>query len=189
MEKAGKVTVWTRQNKKILEDLEKNGRYIAKKHYIEADMEDTSPVVLAAYDWLVKHSPKAFLRPEDVEYLIWVSYEKEATMLPDSNTVVLELLIDPQLITPININKWGAILNYSYIPENEADAKRHQQLLQTYGVSDVKACMTQFYPQIKREIMDSWDRLFDPNVLLMRGSSEYGVIWEVKKEWVQRVIR
>ena len=182
-----RMTVWTRQNKKILTDLEEKGHYIARKKYIKADMEDTASVVLVAYDWLVKHSPKAELRPADVEYLIWVSLERDATMMPDENTVVLELSIDPEIITPININKWGTILNYAYIPENEADAQRHRQLLEMYGVSDVKACMTAFYPQIKREVMNSWDRLFDPNIL-MGGTAEYGTIWEVKKEWVKNVI-
>ncbi|MBR0332133.1 MAG: DUF3841 domain-containing protein, partial [Alistipes sp.] len=39
----------------------------------------------------------------------------------------------------VNIAKWGAMLNYSYLPADEADHKRHQKLLRDYGVSDVKA--------------------------------------------------
>ena len=182
-----RITVWTRQNKQIIKDLEENGRYIASKNRIAADMEDTAPVMFVAYDWLVKYSPKAHLRPADVEYLIWVSYVKEAAMKPDENTVLLELALDPEIITPVNINKWGTILNYSYIPKDDADAKRHLQLLEMYGVSDAKAFMSQFYPQIKKEILDSWPRLFDPQIL-MGGESEYGTIWEVKKEWVKVII-
>ena len=69
----------------------------------------------------------------------------------------------------------------SYIPADEHDAKRHRQLLEQYGVSNAKAYMAQFYPQIKREIIASWTRLFDDSILL--GSDEkYGIIWEVKKE-------
>jgi hypothetical protein len=41
----------------------------------------------------------------------------------------------------------------SYIPADEHDAKRHRQLLEQYGVSNAKAYMSQFYPQIKREII------------------------------------
>ena len=182
------ITVWTRQNKKILEDLEKHGRYIAKKSYILTDMEDTAPVMLVAYDWLARHSPTAHLRPADAEYLIWVSYAREAAMVPDDKTVVLELSVDPELLAPVNINKWGTILNYSYIPRDETDAERHRRLLELYGVSDTKAFMTPFYPEIKKEILDSWERLFDPDILL--GSrSEYGTIWEVKREWVKHIIR
>lgn len=183
-----RITVWTRQNKKILKDLEEHGRYIADHQYIKADMEDTAPVMFMVYDWLVTHSPKAHLRPADVDYLVWVSYVREATMLPDENTVILELSIDPDIITPVNINKWGTIMNYSYIPLDTKDAARHQELLSMYGTNDVKACMTAFYPQIKKEIIDSWDRLFDKDIL-MGSTAEYGTIWEVKKEWVTNIIR
>lgn len=181
-------TVWTRQNRKILTDLEESGRYIADKRYIKADMEDTAPLVLMAYDWLVSHSPKRDLRPADVDYLIWVSYRRDATMLADEQTVILELAVDPEVITPVNINKWGAILNYSYIPADPADEERHKELLHLYGTSDAKACMTQFYPQIKREILESWERLFDPGIL-MGSDAEYGTIWEIQREWVTNIIR
>lgn len=182
------ITVYTRQNKKILQDLETKGRYIAEKNYMEADLEDTASIMFMVYDWLVEHSPKAHLRPPDVEYLIWISYARETTMLPDENTVILELELDPAIITPVNINKWGAILNYSYIPADEADRLRHQELLRLYGVSDAKACMTQFYPEIKKEVMDSWLRLFDDSILL-GNTLAYGTIWEVKQEWVKQIIQ
>ena len=82
----------------------------------------------------------------------------------------------------------GAILNYSYIPRDAADAARHRALLEAYGVSDVKAVMTQFYPQIRREIVESWSRLFDPAVSL--GSDAcYGLLWEVRSEWLRGVTR
>lgn len=102
--------------------------------------------------------------------------------------VVFELTIDEEMITPINIAKWGAILNYSYIPVDEADRKRHRELLDAYGIDDVKAFMTQFYPAIKKEIVTSWDRLFDDNVKL-GNDLKYGTIWEIRKEWVTKVIQ
>ncbi|WP_369819393.1 DUF3841 domain-containing protein [Tissierella sp. P1] len=48
--------------------------------------------------------------------------------------------------------------------------------------------MSQFYPQIKRKIIDSWSRLFDDSIIL--GNDErYGNIWEVRKEWITQIIR
>ena len=57
-----------------------------------------------------------------------------------------------------------------------------------YGVDDVKAFMTQFYPAIKKEIVASWDRLFDDYVKL-GNDLKYGTIWEIRKEWVTKVIQ
>lgn len=109
-------------------------------------------------------------------------------MLLSPDTCMLELEIDDSLITRLNIAKWGAINNFSYIPADEADALRHSRLMASYGISDAKACMTQFYPNLKLEIIRSWDRLFDDNVQL--GSPLcYGLIWEVKKEWIRKISR
>ena len=150
------------------------------------DLQEHADLVLETYDWLVRSCPDAANRPADVEYPVWVSPSFETTMMADKNNVILELSIDPSLITRINIFKWGAMLNYSYIPVNEADGKAHDEMLKLYGVSDTKAYMSQFYPDIKREIIASWSRLFDESVSL--GNPEcYGTIWEIRKEWVVRV--
>ena len=79
-------------------------------------------------------------------------------------------------------------MNYSYIPADEADARRHRQLLRDYGTNDAKAYMTQFYPDIKREIVASWPRLFDESVKL-GNDLKYGTIWELRKEWIDKVIQ
>ena len=119
-------------------------------------------------------------------YLSDIEIAQEATMLLDDQSVILELSVDPALMTKINIFKWGKILNYSYIPKNEADAKAHIEMLELYGISDLKAFMTPFYPEIKRKIVDSWKRLFDDSVTL--GNEEcYGILWEIKKEWVVNI--
>ena len=184
-----KIIVWTKQNENIIKDLEDTGRYTAKREYIVKDLDKHAYLVLESYDWLVNNTPNVFQKPDDVKYPIWVSLKKEATMLPSKGTVILELKLDPSLVTMINIEKWGTILNYSYIPKDKQDAENHRQLLEQYGVSsDAKAYMSQFYPQIKRKIINSWSRLFDTSIIL--GNDQvYGNIWEVKKEWVRKIIR
>lgn len=73
-------------------------------------------------------------------------------------------------------------------PADKADEKRHKELLEAYGVSDTQAYMSQFYPEIKREIRESWKRLFDDDIQI--GSDGcYGNIWEVRREWVKNVIQ
>lgn len=181
-----KITVWTKQHKSVADALEATGRYVAKKEYIGKDLGEHAPLVLEVYDWLVKHTPTP--KPADAEYPIWVSPVQEATMLPSEGTVILELSIDPAILTKVNINKWGTMLNYSYIPADGQDARRHREMLEEYGVSDAKAFMSQFYPQIKREILASWSRLFDETISL-GSDTYYGNIWEIKKEWIQNIIR
>ena len=183
----GTITMWTKQHKNVWKLLRQDGRYTAKKEYILKDLSEQAHLVLEAYDWLVGHMPGSENRPADAEYPVWLSYSGEATMLPGPETVILKLAVDEALITPLNIIKWGKILNYSYIPKDDADADRHMELLSAYGVSDTKAYMSQFYPQIKREIIASWDRLFDDTILL-GNDLKYGLIWEFREEWVLDVM-
>ena len=164
------ITVWTKQHENVLKELETTGRYIAKREYIRMDLKEQAPVVLEAYDWLVKHGPDRANKPADVEYPVWVSFTNEGTMMNSENTVILELSLDPAIITSVNIAKWGHILNYGYIPKDE------------------KAVISQFYPQIKREIQNSWERLFD-DTILMGSDAKYGNVWELRREWLTDVIR
>ncbi len=182
------ITVWTKQHRSVWDTLQKTGRYAAKRSFVALDLGEHAPLVLKAYDWLVAHHPDLARRPADADVPVWVSFDRDATMLPGKGSVILELSVDPGLITPVNIAKWGAILNYSYIPENTADAARHRTMLEDCGVSDAKAVMTQFYPQLKREVVESWSRLFDPSVS-MGSDACYGLLWEVRSEWIRNVIQ
>ena len=100
----------------------------------------------------------------------------------------LELEVEESAITRVNIAKWGAMLNYAYLPADAADGRRHQRETERRGISDTEACLSRFYPELKAEIQQSWHRLFDPAVRL--GSDEdYGNLWEIRREWIRNVIR
>ena len=102
------VRVWTKQHAGVAEELARTGVYRAKGRYIALDLEEHASLVLEVYDWLVAHTPAAPHRPEGAEYPVWVSFLREGTMLPGEGAVILELELDPELITRINVAKWGA---------------------------------------------------------------------------------
>lgn len=181
------LRVWTKQHKNVEKILEERGRYTAKKEYIDKDLGEYAGLVLEVYDWLVRNGPGLEKKPDDAEYPVWLSVLQNAAMLPDENSVILELEIEEESMRRINIGKWGQMLNYGYIPRDEADKKRHETLLHEYGISDAQAYMSRFYPQIKAEIRESWKRLFDESIIL-DNDNYYGNIWEIRKEWVRRRI-
>lgn len=182
----GIISVFTKQHKNVWKQLQESGRYTVKRDYIVLDMQEHADIIFKVYDWLVKNSPDAAARPEDAEYPVWVSFQKDTAMLPGKDSVLLELCVEETSITKINIAKWGAILNYSYIPLNAEDALRHKALVNLYGTDDVRAVITPFYPEINREIVESWKRLFD-DTIQMGNDLAYGTIWEIKREWVKRI--
>lgn len=123
------ITIWTRQHENVLRQIKSERRYTAKRRYRYAEPLDTPTQLREAQDWLARRSPFAASRPEDADYPIWVSISEESAMPPQEGSLLLRLTVDKALVTSVNIAKWGAILNYSYIPADEQDAKRHLDML------------------------------------------------------------
>lgn len=181
------ITVWTKQHENVLKELRAAGRYTSKQRYVRADLEEHADLVIQAYDWLTRKASEHCPKPEDVTYPVWLSFSRESTMMPTPGTVILELQIPEERIIPVHISKWGGILNYSYLPLDDEDARRHRQMLRERGVDDQRAVMTAFYPDVKREIMASWERLFQNNGE-WNATEYYGITWELREEWLTQQI-
>lgn len=182
-----KVTVWTKQHAAILRDIEEHNRYIVKKEYIQQKMEEYSDLYLEAYGWYFKAASKIIPPPKDVRYPIWVSLSPEEAIHNSEGNIRLEIVIEKSHLLMVDLLKWGNIVNHLYIPKNLADQKEHDQLLKTYGIDDCTAYMTPFYPNIKQKIKKSHERLFDDSSIL--GEEKVGTIWEIRKEWITKIIR
>ena len=63
-----KITVWTKQRKAILQELEEQGYHVTKREHVAGEWEEHANLVLEVYDWLVRHTPGRVNRPEYAEY-------------------------------------------------------------------------------------------------------------------------
>ena len=182
-----KVKVWTRQSEEILDILEKEGRYIVKKEYIEKKMEEHAGLYLDVYTWYSSKAENISPKPPGVKYPVWVSLLQEEKLDDCEGNVTLELSIDRSSLIILDIDKWGYIVNYMYIPKDKQDEEEHDRMLASYRIDDTKAYMTPFYPSVKSKIMKSWDRLFDDTIVM--SPVKIGTIWEIKKEWILNITR
>lgn len=183
-----KIRIWTRQHENILHVLEKDGRYIAKKEYIEEKMEECSKFYLDVYSWYTGKAKEIVAKPPDVQYPIWVSLSSDNMLQPVPGTVILELLIDRDSLIIVDIEKWGRIVNYWYVPLTLKDEEDYDKKLKNYGITNSSnVYLSNFYPHLKKEVIKSWDRLFDNSYSL--SDLNVGTIWEVKKEWIQKIIK
>lgn len=176
------VRVWTKQHENILDNLARDGRHIVRKEYIVLKMEDHAGLYLDVYDWFYHAAGKLLPPPQDVKYPVWVSLTREGKIENSPGNVELELLVPRAELLTFDIDKWGRIVNYMYVPASKEDEAEHEALLAKYGVDDCTAYMQPFYPNIKRKIIKSWDRLFDESIILSQMRT--GTIWEIKKEWI-----
>lgn len=180
-----KVTVWTRQSEKLLQDLETNGRYIAKKNYIQEKMDTHANLYLDIYNWYAQKAQKFIPKPEDVLYPIWVSVTESSKLGATEGNVFLELEVSKKDLMVINEEKWGHIVNYMYIPKDEQDDAEHEALLAKYQTHDTAAYLSPFYPAIKAKIIKSWERLFEDEPVIRHGMT--GTLWEIRKEWIKHI--
>lgn len=183
-----KRIVWTRQSSKILDELENNGRYIVQRSYIEEKMEDHAKLYLDTYCWYTNRAKEIVAKPDDVEFPIWVSLSESSMLGLTDDTVLLELAIDEENLIIVDQEKWGYVVNYLYIPENEADDLAHEKMLRQFHVDDTEAYMSSFYPAIKTKIIKSWDRVFSIKDDI-KPENLTATIWEIRPENIIKIHR
>lgn len=185
-----KVKLWTRQHKNVLTELKKHGVYRVKKEYIMGKMDTISDYYLNLYEWYGKNADKIVPRPKDVKYPIWLSTSSEVMLQPTEDTVILAIEVDRKEVIYTDMNKWGYVVNYFYLPTDTEDEKRHHEELEKYGITNESSLITgnkgNFYPLLKNKIIKSWERLFDP--FDGEGTFIQATIWEIRKEWIVDII-
>ena len=181
-----KVKLQTRQHKSVLDELEKYGVYRVKKEYILEKMDTISNYYLNLYEWYGRNAAKIVPRPEGVIYPIWLSTSAEMMLQPTEDTIILEIEVDRKDVIYTDVNKWGYVVNYFYLPIDNEDEERHNEELKKFKISDESSLIIgdkgNFYPLLKNKIIKSWERLFEP--FDEKSSVSQATIWEIKKEWV-----
>ncbi|PLX30697.1 MAG: hypothetical protein C0604_09045 [Clostridiales bacterium] len=182
----GKIKVWSRQDKRVVETLEKQGFYHCKPEYIENKMENFADYYKKLYRWYVSRAERLVPRPDSsIQYPIWVSMDPEYQLLLVEDSVILEMEVEENLVVVTDPEKWGYVVNFFYLPLNQEDLSKHDAELDRYGISN-EAALTMshegnFYPQLKRKIQNSWERLFQDYTI---SNYRQGTLWEIRKEWI-----
>ena len=87
--------------------------------------------------------------------------------------------------------KWDYVLNRIYLPKDDEDASAYKRHLKEIGVENGfeffegrYKCM---FPEEVERIRASWKRVFEIDNWTIFNVC--GNIWEIKKEWVKRIVR
>lgn len=186
-----KVTLYTRQNDKTLRQLERDKRIINHRQYVQIHFGDIAPLFMESYDWFTKEASKRVPKPEDVHASIWCSISRENCLKPIPDTVVYKLEVPESQVIYFDEVKWDYVLNRIYLPKDEEDDKAYKQHVKDMGVDSrfdflAGKCRYQ-YPEEDRKIKESWKRVFEIDNWTIYNVC--GNIWEIKEEWVKRIIR
>ena len=73
----GYYTVYTRQSKKVLEELENTGVYRVKEEYIRMKNDSISEYYLRLYRWFAERCRERIDVPQGCSFPIWLSMHDE----------------------------------------------------------------------------------------------------------------
>ena len=83
---------------------------------------------------------------------------------PVENTVILELEIPRENFLVCSMDCWGYRVNYWYIPLDQEDEENHKKELKRLCIPSEDALVLtdkgNFYPLLRRKIIQSWQRVF-----------------------------
>lgn len=183
------MILWTRQVPQVWEEIQHTGIYTVKKEYIQLKNDTISDFYINLYQWYTKAARKHLAIEAELEYPIWLSVSEEMMLQPTKDTVIFKLEVPDQEVIICNMNAWGFRVNYWYVPVDAEDEKRHNDELKRMGIADeadlVLTDKGNFYPALRKKIVDSWDRVF--TLEAEKEIDRVATIWKIKKEWVKEV--
>ena len=184
------VRLYTRQNDKTLLPLEKQGRIINQRAYVEMHFGDIAPLFLESYEWFTETAAKRVPKPEDVQAPIWCSISAQNCLKPIDGTVVYVLEVPKEKVIYFDEAKWDYVLNRIYLPKDARDRAAYKEHLKEIGISNgfefFEGRYKGMYPEEERRIKDSWQRFFEIDRWTIFNVC--GNIWEIKKEYVQEIV-
>ena len=184
------VKLYTRQNDKTLYQLERDGRVINQRAYVELHFGDIAPLFMESYDWFTREAAKRVPKPEDVKAPIWCSISVENCLKPIPGTVVYVLEVPESQVIYFDDVKWDYVLNRIYLPKDEEDDAAYRQHLKELGVPnrfEILAGKYQGkYPEEEQRIRESWKRIFEIDNWTIFNVC--GNLWEIKKSWVRQIV-
>lgn len=185
------VRLFTRQNDKTLLPLERDGRIINHRVYVQLHFGDIADHFMESYDWFTAEAAKKVPKPEDVEASIWCSISAENCMKPIPGTVVYILDVPEEQVIYFDESRWDYVLNRIYIPRDKADDEQYRRHIEKLGVKNrfefLEGRYKNQFPEEETRIRESWRRVFEIDNWTIFNVC--GNIWEIRKEWIRKIVR
>lgn len=184
-----RLTLYAAQAAPVLAALARDGVCHSRAEYVQKKYGESAPVFLTAYHWFVQQLPRFVPKPEGAEFPYWAF--RELYSLDQVGTAgVLKLQVPKEQAVLFAVEDWTKITQLRYIGKDAADERAFAKDLAARGLSWNQVMLTAFYPDLKQQIYDSWQRLFRYHEALLRGEDCGGIrvqagLWELRREWVQ----
>ncbi len=190
------MRLWTIQDIEIINDIEQNGyAYCNQEGWMYENCH-------FAYDWLAEEMSRRIGPPPlpDIKLPLWAwqQYTSSKKPRPPKSPALFDSEKTEQLFLEIDVpdsevilsdfDLWGSVLNGWNIVYNKRLEKKIDSFVKDSGTG---YNFIEYPDDIKSEIMDSWDRIFDFSVKdkwymgrLRRNRVIQATFWLLKKEYI-----
>ena len=185
----GGLILYAAQAQPVLDALERDGVCHSRVEYVKKKYGESAPVFLTAYNWFVQQLPRYVPKPEGAEFPYW-AFRELYSVDPMGTAGVLKLQVPEGQAVLFAVEDWTKITQLRYIGKDAADERAFAKELAARGLRWEQVMLTNFYPDLKQQIYDSWQRLFRHHEALLRDEDCGGIrvqagLWELRREWVQ----
>ena len=186
------IRLYTSQNKKLANIIEREGRCFSRRDYITAKYGESAKIFLAAYSWLAGQAAQYVPKPEGAEFHYWAFADK-INIEADGESSVLVMDVPAEDCLLFNLYDWNKILKLQFIGADETEERLFREKIRGMGIKhDSDIMLTSFYPDLKKEIENSWQLLFRHHEQLIKNEQPAAAVecalWQVKREWISDIV-
>lgn len=189
MDQTNHMTLYSSQSVTVTNILQTEGVCFSKEKYVKQKYQESAPVFVAAYGWFVRQLPRFVPKPDGAEYPYWAFRDIQSVeACGDVELLTLEVPVDQAVF--FDMYDWIKIMRLQYIGE-ETEVNRFRKKITDYGIRQESDIMvSNFYPDLKREIEASWEKLFRYHEQIKAGDftgvgSVQAGLWQLRKEWLK----
>ncbi len=175
------ITLYSTQSNIVLETLKNEGVYYVKMEYVDKKYNEVSKIFKTAYTFFNEHASKILPKPVEAESAIW-GFSDSMWAVPHSDSSLLTLSIPKSEVIAFDQRIFSKILNLEFVGD-EKETLAFNEKLKKYGVKDtLEIFNTSFHPLLKREILKSWEKLFEQKEFESKYI-QYG-FWKLLPEYI-----
>ncbi|ATW28583.1 hypothetical protein DCMF_12725 [Candidatus Formimonas warabiya] len=185
-----KVTLWTRQHIKSLDELKTNGLIRINRKHLEEKFDVMADYMIKLYLWFAETAGKRVPKPQEVKFPIWCAISEKSMLKPTEDSVVYVLEVDESKVIYFDGTKWDYVLNHLYVPKDAEDEAAYRKEMENKGHKNLRALLDEktahFYPREIKQVMDSWVRIFEIeewNIFRVQAN-----IWEIRPDMVREIL-
>lgn len=186
------IRLYSAQDTPVIAAIHQDGLCFSKAAYVRKKYAESAPIFLTAYSWFVAKAERIVPKPEGAEFPYWAFQNLYHADSPVSGKV-LTLDVPKDQAVFFDLYDWKKIMQLRYLGESTAEEEDFHRQLAQRGLNENKVMLTDFYPEWKKQIFYSWNRLFRHHEQIQSdGFSELKSVqaglWCIKEAWIQNRI-